>query len=68
VTTGGPLGYPRMAFESRAFTACSPAPGSPLVHGWSCNQLRREIGVVYGNPETTTGEQVVGNKTRVKSP
>jgi recombination protein RecA len=53
------------------------------------NQLRQKIGVVYGNPETTTGgnalkfyasvrldirkigvvkngEQVVGNKTRVK--
>jgi hypothetical protein len=64
-------------------------PGTPLVHVSSCNQLRQKIGVVYGNPETTTGgnalkfyasvrldirkigavkngEQVVGNKTRVK--
>jgi recombination protein RecA len=55
----------------------------------SCNQLRQKIGVVYGNPETTTGgnalkfyasvrldirkigvvkngEQVVGNRARVK--
>ena len=54
-----------------------------------CNQLRQKIGVVYGNPETTTGgnalkfyasvrldirkigvvkngEQVVGNRARVK--
>jgi len=30
-------------------------PGTRLVHIWSCNQLRQKIGVVYGNPETTTG-------------
>jgi recombination protein RecA len=30
-------------------------PGTPLVHVWSYNQLRQKIGVVYGNPETTTG-------------
>ena len=64
-------------------------PGTPLVDVWTYNQLRQKIGVVYGNPETTTGgnalkfyasvrldirktgtvkngEQVVGNKTRVK--
>ena len=30
------------------------------------NQLRMKIGVMYGNPETTTGGNVIGNKTRVK--
>ena len=27
----------------------------PLLRSMSCNQLRQKIGVVYGNPETTTG-------------
>jgi hypothetical protein len=30
-------------------------PGTPFAHVPSWNQLRQKIGVVYGNPETTTG-------------
>jgi recombination protein RecA len=35
-------------------------PGTPLVHVWSCTQLRQKIGLVKN------GEQPIGNKTRVK--
>jgi recombination protein RecA len=35
--------------------ACGIVQGTPLVYVWGCNQLRQKIGVVYGNPETTTG-------------
>src|SRR5881275_1377069 len=30
------------------------------------NQIREKIGVMFGNPETTTGDRVVGNRTKVK--
>ena len=32
-----------------------PHGSSRLLRGAFCNQLRQKIGVVYGNPETTTG-------------
>jgi hypothetical protein len=32
-----------------------PREFAPVSRGAFCNQLRQKIGVVYGNPETTTG-------------
>ena len=30
------------------------------------NQLREKVGVMYGNPEVTTGSEMIGNRTRAK--
>ena len=43
---------------------------TPVISKSNCvvifiNQLREKVGVMFGNPETTTGE-MVGNRTRVK--
>jgi recA bacterial DNA recombination protein len=46
----GPTGDPAVSTPQ-----AGTRPAIPLVHVWSCNQLRQKIGVVYGNPETTTG-------------
>ena len=89
----GEMGDSHMGLQARLMSQALRKLTAATSRNATCvvfiNQLRQKIGVVYGNPETTTGgnalkfyasvrldirktgtvkngEQVVGNKTRVK--
>ena len=89
----GEMGDAHMGLQARLMSQALRKLTAATARNATCvvfiNQLRQKIGVVYGNPETTTGgnalkfyasvrldirkigvvkngEQVVGNKTRVK--
>ncbi len=89
----GEMGDSHMGLQARLMSQALRKLTAATCRNNTCvvfiNQLRQKIGVVYGNPETTTGgnalkfyasvrldirktgtvkngEQVVGNKTRVK--
>jgi recombination protein RecA len=89
----GEMGDAHMGLQARLMSQALRKLTAATSRNATCvvfiNQLRQKIGVVYGNPETTTGgnalkfyasvrldirkigvvkngEQVVGNKTRVK--
>ena len=89
----GEMGDAHMGLQARLMSQALRKLTAATCRNNTCvvfiNQLRQKIGVVYGNPETTTGgnalkfyasvrldirktgtvkngEQVVGNKTRVK--
>lgn len=89
----GEMGDSHMGLQARLMSQALRKLTAATSRNSACvifiNQLRQKIGVVYGNPETTTGgnalkfyasvrldirkigvvkngEQVVGNKTRVK--
>ncbi|HEX7598510.1 MAG TPA: recombinase RecA, partial [Polyangia bacterium] len=89
----GEMGDSHMGLQARLMSQALRKLTAATSRNAACvifiNQLRQKIGVVYGNPETTTGgnalkfyasvrldirkigvvkngEQVVGNKTRVK--
>jgi recombination protein RecA len=89
----GEMGDSHMGLQARLMSQALRKLTAATNRNQTCvvfiNQLRQKIGIVYGNPETTTGgnalkfyasvrldirkigvvkngEQVVGNKTRVK--